>query len=68
MFLRTSDQTVIINIPGDTADAKKCVLPGDNLELEFELKKPLVFNKGMRFALREGGKTIAAGIITEIIA
>jgi len=42
-------------------------MPGDNIELEFTLNKPLVFNKGMRFALREGGKTVSAGIITEVL-
>lgn len=41
-------------------------MPGDNIELNFELKLPLILDKGMRFALREGGKTIAAGIITDI--
>jgi len=42
-------------------------MPGDNLEIEFELTNPIVFDKGMRFALREGGKTVAAGLITEVL-
>lgn len=56
-----------IQIPGDSKEEKKLVMPGDNIELEFTLNKPLVFNKGMRFALREGGKTVSAGIITEVL-
>jgi len=42
-------------------------MPGDNVELEFDLPNHVVFSKGMRFALREGGKTVAAGLITEIL-
>mmetsp|Transcript_77699 Transcript_77699/g.168049 ORF Transcript_77699/g.168049 Transcript_77699/m.168049 type:complete len:205 (+) Transcript_77699:638-1252(+) len=67
MFIRTNDQTCKISIPGDSPDEKKCVLPGDNLELEFQLQTPLVIDKGMRFALREGGKTVAAGLITTVL-
>lgn len=67
MFLRTIDMNVTCTIPGDSPDEKKCVMPGDNIELEFLLRQPLVMKKGMRFALREGGKTIAAGIITELL-
>jgi elongation factor Tu len=44
------------------------VMPGDNVELEVELITPVAMEKGLRFAIREGGKTVGAGTISEIIA
>jgi len=44
------------------------VMPGDNTSLEVELISPIAMEKGLRFAIREGGKTIGAGRVTEIIA
>lgn len=67
LYLRTSDQCVTVKIPGESKEEKKLVMPGDNVELEFTLMKPLVFDKGMRFAIREGGRTVSAGIITEVL-
>jgi elongation factor Tu len=43
-------------------------MPGDNVELEVELITPVAMEKGLRFAIREGGKTVGAGTISEIIA
>ena len=44
------------------------VMPGDNLSIEIELQKPIAMEKGQRFAIREGGRTIGAGRISDIIA
>lgn len=43
------------------------VMPGDNVNLEVELIAPVALEKGLRFAIREGGRTVGAGIITEVI-
>ena len=43
------------------------VVPGDNANLEIELIAPLVMSEGLRFALREGGKTVGAGVVTKVI-
>lgn len=65
-FVRTADVPAKITIPGDTEEEAKMVMPGDNIELEFELEQPLVVAKGLRFALREGGKTVSAGIVINV--
>jgi len=44
------------------------VMPGDDVELEIELITPIAIEKGMKFAIREGGRTVGAGTVTEIIA
>jgi len=44
------------------------VMPGDNVQLEIELITPIAMDKGLRFAIREGGKTVGAGTVTEIMA
>jgi elongation factor Tu len=44
------------------------VMPGDNVSLEVELITPIAMDKGLRFAIREGGRTVGAGTVTEIIA
>jgi len=43
------------------------VMPGDNVELEVELITPVAMDKGLRFAIREGGRTVGAGTVTEIL-
>jgi elongation factor Tu len=43
------------------------VMPGDNVELEVELMAPVALEEGLRFAIREGGRTVGAGVITKII-
>jgi elongation factor Tu len=49
-------------------DEGASVAPGDQAEVGFELKKPVGMEKGVRFALREGGKTVGAGVVTEVVA
>ena len=46
---------------------QELVLPGDNVELTVELITPVAMDKGLRFAIREGGRTVGAGTVTEVI-
>ncbi len=62
-FLRTADSAVDITLPED----KQMAMPGDNMTCDLKLNFPLQMEKGLRFALREGGRTVAAGVITEVI-
>ena len=63
-FFGTADVTGVCELPEGT----EMVMPGDNLGITIELGKPVAMEKGQRFAMREGGRTIGAGRITEIIA
>ncbi|KAB2809730.1 elongation factor Tu [Phaeocystidibacter luteus] len=62
-YLRTTDVTGEINLP----DGVEMVMPGDNLTIEVNLIAPVAINKGLRFAIREGGRTVGAGQVTEIL-
>ena len=62
-YFRTTDVTGEIILP----EGVKMVLPGNNVEMEIKLIKPIAMEKGLRFAIREGGRTIGAGSVTEII-
>jgi elongation factor Tu len=61
-FIGTADVTGVCSLPKGV----EMVMPGDNLALEIELQKPTALEKGQRFAIREGGRTIGAGRVTEI--
>jgi elongation factor Tu len=63
-YLRTLDVTGEIRLP----EGREMVMPGDNVEIEVELIYPVALNIGLRFAIREGGRTVGAGQVTEIIA
>ena len=63
LYFKTADTAVEIALPQGTKIAK----PGDNLTIKGKLHFPITISEGSRFALREGGKTIAAGIITKIL-
>ena len=63
-YFRTTDVTGVATLPAGT----EMVMPGDNVALEIELITPVAMEKGLRFAIREGGRTVGAGTITEIIA
>ncbi|MBP7088632.1 MAG: elongation factor Tu [Candidatus Omnitrophica bacterium] len=63
-YFRTTDVTGTCKLP----QGVEMVMPGDNVELEVELIQPVAAEKELRFAIREGGKTVGAGVITEIIA
>jgi len=62
-YFRTTDITGTVTLPED----KQMVMPGDNTELAVELIHPIAMDKGLRFAIREGGRTVASGQVTEII-
>ena len=61
-FIRTADVAVDISLP----EGVQMGMPGDNLTVNMKLNYPLPILKGQRFALREGGKTVAAGVITKL--
>ena len=63
LFCRTSDVTGIITLPTEV----KMVLPGDNVTIIIELLAPIALNEGLNFAIREGGKTIGAGIVSKLL-
>ena len=62
-YFRTTDVTGTVELP----DKLQMVMPGDNVELNIELISTIAIEKGLRFAIREGGRTVAAGAVTEII-
>ena len=63
-YLRTTDVTGEITLP----EGREMVMPGDNVTITVELIQPVAMDKGLRFAIREGGRTVGAGQVTEIIA
>jgi elongation factor Tu len=63
-YFRTTDVTGVATLPAGT----EMVMPGDNVNLEIELIAPIAMEKGVRFAIREGGRTVGAGTVTEIVA
>jgi len=63
LFCRTADITGILHLPENI----KMVLPGDNVHLTIELIAPIALNEGLNFAIREGGKTVGAGVVAKII-
>ncbi len=62
-YVRTTDVTGTIGLP----DGVEMVMPGDNLTISVELHQPIAMNVGLRFAIREGGRTVGAGQVTEIL-
>ena len=62
------DVSAILTFPEGTPDADgKTVMPGDNCEVQCELISPLALEQGQRFTFREGGRTVATGVITRIL-
>jgi elongation factor Tu len=55
--------TGVANLPEGT----EMVMPGDNVEMTIELIAPIAMDKGLRFAIREGGRTVGSGVVTEIL-
>jgi translation elongation factor TU len=62
-YFRTTDVTGVVKLPAGT----EMVMPGDNIEMEVELIAPIAVEQGTRFSIREGGRTVGAGNVTEII-
>jgi len=63
-YFRTTDVTGAIELPKD----KEMVMPGDNVEITVKLIAPIAMEEGLRFAIREGGRTVGAGVVSKIIA
>ncbi len=62
-YFRTTDVTGVVNLPSGI----EMVMPGDNVEITIELISPIAMEKEVRFAIREGGRTIGSGVVTEVI-
>jgi elongation factor Tu len=62
-YFRTTDVTGSVSL----AEGSEMVMPGDNVNLTIELITPIAMEKELRFAIREGGHTVGAGVVTEII-
>ncbi|MDP6288574.1 MAG: elongation factor Tu, partial [Acidimicrobiales bacterium] len=63
-YFRTTDVTGVCQLPEGT----EMVMPGDNIAIEVELIAPIAMDKGVRFAIREGGRTVGSGVVTDIIS
>ncbi len=62
-YFRTTDVTGAANLPEGT----EMVMPGDNVQMDIELIQPIAMDAGLRFAIREGGRTVGSGVVTEVI-
>jgi elongation factor Tu len=62
-YFRTTDVTGVVKLP----DGREFVAPGENAEMEVELIQPIAMDQGLRFAIREGGRTVGSGVVTEVI-
>jgi len=62
-YFRTTDVTGSVNLP----EGREMVMPGDNVEINMELLTPIAAEEGLRFAIREGGRTVGSGVITKIL-
>ena len=62
-YFRTTDVTGVANLPEGT----EMVMPGDNVEMTIELIQPIAMDQGLRFAIREGGRTVGSGVVAEVV-
>ncbi|MFQ5772380.1 MAG: elongation factor Tu, partial [bacterium] len=62
-YFRTTDVTGILKLE----EGVEMVMPGDNVNMDVELISPIAMEEGLRFAVREGGRTVGAGVVTKII-
>ncbi len=62
-YFRTTDVTGVVNLP----EGREFVAPGENAEMEVELIQPIAMDQGLRFAIREGGRTVGSGVVTEVV-
>ena len=62
-YFRTTDVTGVAHLPTGV----EMVMPGDNVEMNIELIAPIAMEKGLRFAIREGGRTVGAGTVSEVV-
>ena len=61
-YFRTTDVTGVMNLP----EGVEMVMPGDNITITVELTKPIAMEEQLRFAIREGGRTVGSGVVTEV--
>jgi len=61
-YFRTTDVTGVVKLP----EGDEMVMPGDNVSMEVELIAPIAMDEGLRFAIREGGRTVGAGVVAKI--
>jgi elongation factor Tu len=67
-YFRTTDVTGVANeFRHSGGDAAEMTMPGDNVEMSIELIQPIAMDQGLRFAIREGGRTVGSGVVTEVI-
>ena len=62
-YFRTTDVTGVIELP----EGVEMVMPGDNVDMTVELIAPVALENGTKFSIREGGRTVGAGVVTEIV-
>ena len=62
-YFRTTDVTGVATLPEGT----EMVMPGDNVEMTVELIQPIAMDEGLRFAIREGGRTVGSGVVTSVL-
>jgi elongation factor Tu len=62
-YIRTTDVTGSIELP----EGVEMVMPGDNIQMQVELIQPVAIEEGLRFAIREGGRTVGAGVVTSVV-
>ena len=62
-FIRTTDVTGSIKLP----EGVEMVMPGDNVNMEIDLITPIAIEEGLRFAIREGGRTVGSGVVAKIL-
>ena len=62
-YFRTTDVTGVITLP----EGVEMVMPGDNVQMEIKLITPIAIEEGLRFAIREGGRTVGAGVVASVI-
>ncbi|MDP2205374.1 MAG: elongation factor Tu, partial [Alphaproteobacteria bacterium] len=62
-YFRTTDVTGIVQLP----EGVEMVMPGDNVTMDVELIAPIAMDEGLRFAIREGGRTVGAGVVAKIV-
>src|SRR4051794_4887914 len=62
-YFRTTDVTGAVKLP----EGQEMVMPGDNTNMEIEMIQPIAMDQGLRFAIREGGRTVGAGVVTEVV-
>ena len=62
-YLRTTDVTGVATLP----EGVEMVMPGDNVQMEITLITPVALEEGLRFAIREGGRTVGAGVVSQIV-